>query len=104
MIVAILQGEFVMSVTLDLSVTATGGVAAYWLAVDNDDVVMQRDKGKVVAPSGAECVLTCWLTGDEGALIDIVVEQPGHGVRLKTQETIPAGLTKAAGQYRFFTA
>jgi|EndMetStandDraft_9_1072997.scaffolds.fasta_scaffold666020_1 hypothetical protein len=92
-----------MNVTLTVSVKTTGGITGFWLAVDDDDVVIAGGKGTVAAPANAECILHYWLVGDEGGRIEIAVEQGAGNVRLETQETIPPDFTKAAGHYLFRT-
>ena len=88
-------------VALALSVTPSAGVRAFWLALDDVDVVMTDNKGSVTVDSDAKHILVWHFIGNSGDTLAIEGQVAGRTVVKIKQTTIPPGEQAGAGTVRF---
>jgi hypothetical protein len=88
-------------IVVKLKVTAPDSMK-YWLAVDENDLVVNQGEAKVDLEPGTPCVLIWWMVGNEGEAISIVGKAGDREVVNVKESKVPPGKTKGAG-YRSFT-
>ena len=73
----------------------------YWLAIDNDDLVITNGEATVELLEGVECVLVWWTVGNAGDTLAVVGKAGEREVVNVKESKIPTGASKGAGYRRF---
>ena len=87
---------------LDIEVSPSKGIKAYWIAVGFDDVVLVNGKGSIRVEAGVNHILTWWMVGKSGASLSIKGKnRQGVQVVAVKESKIPSGELQGAGTRRF---
>lgn len=73
----------------------------YWLAIDNDDLIVNNHEAVIDLTVGTECVLVWWTVGNPGDTLSVVGKAGEREVVNVKESKIPAGSSKGAGYRRF---
>ncbi len=73
----------------------------YWLAIDNDDLIVNNGEVTVDLIVGTECVLLWWMIGNPGDTLSIVGKAGEREVVNVKESKVPVGASKGAGYRRF---
>jgi hypothetical protein len=87
--------------TTSFEITPGAGTQAYWIAVDDQDVVLNNGTGSVDLDNSQNHFLTWWFLGNPGNTLAIVGKVAGQEVVSVKQSTIPGNQIHGGGVKRF---
>lgn len=84
------------------TVTKTGAISAYWVAVGDNDVPLTNGTGSITLTTGQRYILVWHMIGTAGSSIGIAgKDTAGNDVVTVKESAIPSGEGSAAGVRRF---
>lgn len=93
--------EPVAARTTNFAVTPDNGTQSYWIAVDDQDVILANGSGSVDLDDSQNHFLTWWFLGNPGSTLAIMGKVSGKTVVEVQQSTIPDSQIHGGGVKRF---